>query len=98
MQIHYVVCLTLDPSELADLLVKLHGLKDWKRLALKLGFTYDTIKKMKEGSEDKEDDCIMEVMHTWLLKGSSSTRQALIQALEAVQESAVAARIRGGKE
>lgn len=93
-----LLCLTIDSSELADLLVQLQGLKDWRILALKLGFTFDAVMKIKEDNKHNDDDCVMEIMYTWLKKGPSSTMQALTEALEAVHESAIAARIRGGKE
>ena len=89
-------CLPLDPSLLADYIGALEGLKDWRRLAFKLGFTFEEVKKIKEDNKGQKEDCIMEVMNKWLQRGPSSTTPALIQALEGIQEHAIAASLHEG--
>ena len=90
--------LPLDPSLLADYIGELEGLKDWRRLALKLGFSFEEVKKIKEDNKGQQEDCILEVMSKWLQREPISTTAVLIQALKGIQEYTIAARLREGED
>ena len=90
--------LPLDPSLLADYIAELEELKDWRRLALKLGFSTKEVKKIKKDNTGQKEDCIMEMMDMWLQRGPSSTTAALIQALDGIKEHTIAARLHEGKD
>ena len=90
--------LHVDSSLLADYMGELEGLKDWRRLALKLGYSAKEVKKINENNKGQKEDCIMEVMDMWLQRGPSSTTAALIQALDGIQEHTIASRLHKGKD
>ena len=68
------------------------------RLALKLGFSIEEVRKIKEDNNGQKEDCIMEVMNKWLERAPSSTTAALIQALDGIKEHTIAARLHEGKD
>ena len=76
----------------------MRDLQDWRRLALRLHFSFAEIKKIAAENEGEKEYCIMEVMNKWLEKGPTSTRAALIKALHGVQEHAIAASFQEGNE
>lgn len=84
----------VDTAMLADYMDLLYELKDWRRLALRLHFSFDEIRKIVADNDSKKEECIMEAMDKWLRRGPSSTIPALIKGLHGVQEHGIADRLR----